>query len=63
MADAPMPTTCVTLLARLGQDPTDQVAWDVFAERFCRGAPHNRVAMPRPFPFPSGRAVGRTDTL
>src|SRR5262245_56535808 len=36
MADAPMPTTHVTLLARLRQDPTDQAAWDVFVERYGR---------------------------
>src|SRR5262245_11171836 len=36
MADAPMPTTRVTLLARLRQDPTDQPAWDVFVERYGR---------------------------
>src|SRR5499427_101124 len=36
MAEAPLPTTRVTLLARLGQDPTDQVAWDVFVERYGR---------------------------
>ena len=31
-----MPTTRVTLLARLRQDPTDQVAWGVFVERYGR---------------------------
>jgi RNA polymerase sigma-70 factor (ECF subfamily) len=31
-----MPTTQVTLLARLRQDPTDQAAWDVFVERYGR---------------------------
>src|SRR5262245_10698584 len=36
MADAPMPTTHVTLLARLGQGPTDQAAWDEFVERYGR---------------------------
>jgi RNA polymerase sigma factor (sigma-70 family) len=36
MADAPMPTTRVTLLARLRQDPTDQAAWDVFVDRYGR---------------------------
>jgi hypothetical protein len=36
MADAAMPTTRVTLLARLRQDPTDQAAWDVFVERYGR---------------------------
>jgi RNA polymerase sigma factor (sigma-70 family) len=36
MVDAPMPTTCVTLLTRLRQHPTDQAAWDVFVERYGR---------------------------
>ena len=36
MADAPLPTTRVTLLARLRQDPTDQGAWDDFVERYGR---------------------------
>ena len=36
MADARLPTTRVTLLARLRQDPTDQTAWDVFVERYGR---------------------------
>jgi RNA polymerase sigma factor (sigma-70 family) len=36
MAVGPMPTTRVTLLTRLGQDPTDQAAWDVFVERYGR---------------------------
>ena len=36
MADVPLPTTRVTLLARLRQDPTDQAAWDVFVERYGR---------------------------
>jgi RNA polymerase sigma-70 factor (ECF subfamily) len=36
MADAPLPTTRVTLLARLGQDPTDQSAWGEFVERYGR---------------------------
>src|SRR5215471_5958033 len=36
MGDAPLPTTRVTLLARLRQDPTDQAAWDVFVERYGR---------------------------
>jgi RNA polymerase sigma-70 factor (ECF subfamily) len=31
-----MPTTRVTLLARLRQDPTDQAAWDVFVEQYGR---------------------------
>jgi RNA polymerase sigma-70 factor (ECF subfamily) len=36
MAGASMPTTRVTLLGRLRQDPTDQAAWDVFVERYGR---------------------------
>jgi RNA polymerase sigma factor (sigma-70 family) len=36
MVDASLPTTCVTLLVRLCQDPTDQAAWDVFVERYGR---------------------------
>ena len=36
MGDAPLPTTCVTLLARLRQHPTDQAAWGVFVERYGR---------------------------
>jgi RNA polymerase sigma-70 factor (ECF subfamily) len=36
MFDSLMPTTRVTLLARLRQDPTDQKAWDVFVERYGR---------------------------
>jgi RNA polymerase sigma-70 factor (ECF subfamily) len=36
MMDAPLPTTRVTLLARLRQDPTDQAAWGVFVERYGR---------------------------
>jgi RNA polymerase sigma factor (sigma-70 family) len=36
MAEAPMPTTRVTLLTRLRQDPTDQAAWGVFVERYGR---------------------------
>jgi RNA polymerase sigma-70 factor (ECF subfamily) len=31
-----MPTTRVTLLARLRQDPTDQAAWNIFVERYGR---------------------------
>jgi len=34
--DAQLPTTHATLLARLRQDPTDQVAWDAFVERYGR---------------------------
>jgi RNA polymerase sigma-70 factor (ECF subfamily) len=36
MVDAPMPTTRITLLARLRQNPTDQDAWDDFVERYGR---------------------------
>jgi RNA polymerase sigma-70 factor (ECF subfamily) len=36
MVDAPLPTTRVTLLARLRQDPTDQAAWGVFVDRYGR---------------------------
>jgi RNA polymerase sigma-70 factor (ECF subfamily) len=36
MADAPLPTTRLTLLGRLQQDPTDQAAWDEFVERYGR---------------------------
>jgi hypothetical protein len=36
MANAPMPTTRITLLAQLRQDPTDQAAWDVFVEQYGR---------------------------
>src|SRR5215510_8318159 len=36
MADGPMPTTRVTLVTRLGQDPTDHAAWGVFVERYGR---------------------------
>jgi RNA polymerase sigma-70 factor (ECF subfamily) len=36
MADAPLPTTRVTLLARLQQGPTDQAAWGEFVERYGR---------------------------
>jgi len=34
MVNAPPPTTRVTLLSRLRQDPTDQAAWEVFVERY-----------------------------
>jgi RNA polymerase sigma-70 factor (ECF subfamily) len=34
MVHAPPPTTRVTLLARLKQDPPDQAAWDEFVERY-----------------------------
>jgi RNA polymerase sigma-70 factor (ECF subfamily) len=36
MVDGTMPTTHVTLLARLRQDPTDQAAWELFVERYGR---------------------------
>jgi RNA polymerase sigma-70 factor (ECF subfamily) len=36
MADAPLPTTRVTLLARLRQNPADQAAWDEFVECYGR---------------------------
>src|SRR5262249_45723629 len=36
MADAPLPTTRVTLLARLRQNPTDEAAWDEFVECYGR---------------------------
>jgi RNA polymerase sigma-70 factor (ECF subfamily) len=36
MAGAPLPTTRVTLLARLRQDPTDEAAWGAFVERYGR---------------------------
>ena len=36
MVAAPLPTTRVTLLARLRQDTTDQAAWGVFVERYGR---------------------------
>jgi RNA polymerase sigma-70 factor (ECF subfamily) len=36
MADIGLPTTRVTLLARLRQDPTNQVAWGEFVERYGR---------------------------
>jgi RNA polymerase sigma-70 factor (ECF subfamily) len=36
MVNAPLPTTRVTLLSRLRQDPTDQAAWEVFVERYGR---------------------------
>jgi len=36
MAEGPLPTTRVTLLARLRQEPTDQAAWGVFVERYGR---------------------------
>ena len=36
MVDATLPTTRVTLLARLRQDPTDEAAWGAFVERYGR---------------------------
>ena len=36
MADAPLPTTNVTLLTQLRQDPSDQAGWDEFVERYGR---------------------------
>src|SRR6478609_8044538 len=36
MAAAPLPTTHVTLLIRLRQDPSDQAGWDEFVERYGR---------------------------
>jgi RNA polymerase sigma-70 factor (ECF subfamily) len=36
MADNPLPTTRVTLLTRLRQDPFDQAGWDEFVERYGR---------------------------
>jgi RNA polymerase sigma-70 factor (ECF subfamily) len=36
MADATLPTTRITLLNLLGQDPSDQAGWDEFVERYGR---------------------------
>ena len=36
MADATLPTTRVSLLAQLRQDPSDQAGWDEFVERYGR---------------------------
>ncbi len=36
MADDQLPTTRVTLLSRLRQDPSDQAGWDEFVERYGR---------------------------
>ena len=36
MADAMLPTTHVTLLTLLRQDPSDQAGWDEFVERYGR---------------------------
>src|SRR5947207_6537911 len=36
MADAQLPTTRATLLARLRQNPSDQAGWDDFVEQYGR---------------------------
>src|SRR5215470_11776142 len=36
MADAVLPTTRVTLLTQLRQDPFDQAGWEAFVERYGR---------------------------
>src|SRR5258708_6991621 len=36
MADNPLPTTRVTLLSRLRQDPSNQAGWDEFGQRYGR---------------------------
>lgn len=36
MADAALPTTCVTLLGRLRHRPPDQAGWDEFVDRYGR---------------------------
>jgi RNA polymerase sigma-70 factor (ECF subfamily) len=36
MADGTLPTTRVTLLTQLRQDPSDQAGWDEFVERYGR---------------------------
>jgi len=36
MVVEPLPTTRVSLLTRLGQDPSDQAGWDEFVERYGR---------------------------
>jgi RNA polymerase sigma-70 factor (ECF subfamily) len=36
MAVATFPTTCVSLLTQLRQDPSDQAGWDEFVERYGR---------------------------
>src|SRR5262249_9381046 len=36
MAEAPLPTTRVTLLSQLRQEPHDQASWDEFVERYGR---------------------------
>src|SRR5262249_36548240 len=34
MADDPLPTTRITMLTRLRQEPWDQASWDEFVERY-----------------------------
>jgi RNA polymerase sigma factor (sigma-70 family) len=36
MVDSPLPTTSVTLLTRLRQDPSEQAGWDEFVEHYGR---------------------------
>jgi RNA polymerase sigma-70 factor (ECF subfamily) len=36
MADDPLPTTRVTMFARLRREPSDQTSWDEFVERYGR---------------------------
>ena len=36
MTDVPLPTTRVTLLTQLRQEPSDQASWDEFVERYGR---------------------------
>ena len=36
MVDAPLPTTRLTLLTQLRQDPSDQAGWEEFVERYGR---------------------------
>jgi RNA polymerase sigma-70 factor (ECF subfamily) len=36
MAEAWLPTTCPTLLARLRNDPSNEAAWDEFVEHYGR---------------------------
>src|SRR5579862_736237 len=36
MVDAPLPTTRVSLLGQLRQDPSDQASWDEFVEHYGR---------------------------
>ncbi len=37
MADATLPTTHLTLLTQLRQDPTDQAGWDEFVDALTGG--------------------------